>query len=64
MMTLQEIMTKHHLTEHDILCFVGIGTARAAEFATRENDTENATYLLNISKDVDKVLFNRAITNH
>ena len=23
-----------------------------------------ATYLLNISKDVDKVLFNRAITNH
>ena len=64
MMTLQEIMKKHKLTEHDILCFVGIGTARASEFATRENDNEQATYLLNISKDVEKVLFNIAVTNH
>lgn len=64
MMTLQEIIKKHHLTEHDILCFLGIGTARAAEFATREHNDENAKFLLDVSKDIDKVLFNRAITNH
>ncbi|MBR5188059.1 MAG: hypothetical protein IKW18_06270 [Clostridia bacterium] len=64
MMTLQEIINKHHLTEQDLLCFLGIGTARAAELATRDHEDEKAKEFTNISKDIEKVLFNRAITNH
>ena len=64
MMTLQEIIDKHHLTEIDILCFLGIGTVRATEFATRDHEDEKAKEFINISKDIEKVLFNRAITNH
>ena len=64
MMTLQEIINKHHLTEQDILCFLGIGTSRAAEIAIIDFEDEKAKEFINISKDIEKVLFNRAITNH
>ena len=48
------------LDEHDILCYLGIGAARGAEFAIAENDFSFAEKLHTISKSIDRLLFNEA----
>jgi len=55
---LTALMEKYDLDEHDILCYVGIGSARGAEFAIAENDFLFAKKLHSVSKAVDLLLLN------
>lgn len=60
MQRLTAIMEEFDLDEHDILCYLGIGAARGAEFAIAENDFSFAEKLHTISKSIDRLLFNEA----
>ena len=53
---IQALMEQYDLNEHDILCFIGVGSARAAEFGYAECDYTYAEKMHSISKTVDQLL--------